>query len=199
MQLASPLLSVSKLLYYWQSINSENKMDLTPKDGFPYYYKLGNTASLKQLFSSQSTFLLLESISEEKATYRYSSEKWSIKQVVGHIADHERIKTYRAFLFSRQMEVQLWGYDQDTLVNNSNFDNLCLSLLIDDLKNVRNATSSFIDTLFDRQLALRGNVGEYNATLEEYLVSIIGHEIHHINIIKEKYLCLKMNRPQVKL
>lgn len=109
-------------------------MDLTPKDGFSYYYKLGNTASLKQLFSAQSTFLLLESISEGKAKYRYSNEKWSIKQIVGHIADHERIKTYKAFLFSRQMKVQLWGYDQDTLVNNSNFDNLGLRLLIEDFK-----------------------------------------------------------------
>ncbi len=164
------------------------EMDLTPKDGFPYYYKLGNITSLRPLFLLQSTFLLLGSISEDKAKYRYGTDKWSIKQVVGHIADHERIKTYRAFIFSRQMEVQLWGYDQNTLVNNSNFDNLDLSVLIDDLKNVRNATISFINTLSKSQLTLEGYVGKHKVTLEEYLVSIIGHEIHHINIIKEKYL-----------
>lgn len=163
-------------------------MTLTAKDGFPYYFGLGNTSSLRQLFSEQSTFIFLESITDQKAIYRYAADKWSIKQVVGHIADHERIKSYRAFLFSRQMEVQLWGYDQDLLVNNSNFDNLDLGLLIQDFKNIRNATISFIDTLTKKQLSLVGHVGKHEVTLEEYLKSIIGHEIHHIKVIKKKYL-----------
>ena len=103
-------------------------MSLTAKDGFPYYFGLANTSSLRQLFSERSTFIFLESITDHKALYRYAADKWSIKQVVGHITDHERIKSFRAFLFSRQMEVELWGYDQDLLVNNSNFDNLDLGL-----------------------------------------------------------------------
>jgi|SRR5690242_3498349 uncharacterized damage-inducible protein DinB len=163
-------------------------MSLTAKDGFPYYFGLANTSSLRQLFSERSTFIFLESITDHKALYRYAADKWSIKQVVGHITDHERIKSFRAFLFSRQMEVELWGYDQDLLVNNSNFDNLDLGLLIQDFKNVRNATISFIDTLTKKQLSLAGKIGKREVTLEEYLKSIIGHEIHHIKIIKEKYL-----------
>ena len=163
-------------------------MTLTAIDGFPYYLGLVNTSSLRQLFSEHSTFNFLEPITDQKADYRYAADKWNIKQVIGHIADHERIKSYRAFLFSRQMEVQLWGYDQELLVNNSNFDNLDFALLLQDFKNVRNATSSFIDTLSKTQLSLVGHVGQHEVTLEEYLKSIVGHEIHHINIIKEKYL-----------
>ena len=86
------------------------------------------------------------------------------------------------------MEVQLWGYDQDLLVNNSNFDNLDLGLLIQDFKNVRNATISFIDVLTKKQLCLAGHIGKHAVTLEEYLKAIIGHEVHHIKIIKEKYI-----------
>ena len=163
-------------------------MTLTAKDGFPYYVGLVNTSSLRQLFSEHSTFIFLESITDQKADYRYEANKWSIKQVIGHITDHERIKSYRAFLFSRQMEVQLWGYDQNLLVNNSNFDNLDLGLLIQDFKNVRNASISFIETLTKKQLSLVGHVGKHEIKLEEYLKSIVGHEIHHINIIKKKYL-----------
>jgi uncharacterized damage-inducible protein DinB len=163
-------------------------MTLTARDGFPYYLELGNSSSLGQLFSEQARFIFLKSITDEKAAYCYAPGKWSIKQVVGHIADHERIKSYRAFLFSRQIETLLWGYDQNLLVSNSNFENLDLSLLIEDFKKVRNATSSFINTLTKKQLSLTGNIGTYRVTLEDYLKSIIGHEIHHINIIKEKYL-----------
>lgn len=163
-------------------------MKLTPKDGFPYYLALGNTDSLKKLFSSQTNFTFLESIGDERANYRYAKDKWSIKQVVGHITDHERISIYGAFLFSRQMDAQLWGYDQNALVDNSNFDGLNFGQLIEDFRNVRNAANSFISTLTEKQLVLRANVGGHTATLEEYLVSIIGHEVHHINIIKEKYL-----------
>ncbi|RYE38841.1 MAG: DinB family protein [Sphingobacteriales bacterium] len=148
---------------------------------------LENTSSLRDMFSKQSSFSFLEAITDQKANYRYAPGKWSVKQVVGHIADHERIKTYRAFLFSRQMEVQLWGYDQDLLVNNSNFQNLSLDLLIQDFKNVRHATIGFIDTLSQKQLSLVGFIGKQEVTLEAYLISIIGHEIHHINIIREKY------------
>lgn len=160
-------------------------MKYTPKDGFPYYLDFVENMDCQSLFASTSTFTFLGSISEEKAAYRYAPGKWSIKQVVGHITDHERIKTFRAFLMSRNESVQLWGYDQDALVNNSRFEELTLQQLVTDFMSVRKASISFLQALSKSQLKIRGMAKQYEVTLEDFLKSIIGHEMHHIRIIKE--------------
>jgi len=162
-------------------------MKYTPKDGFPYYYDLAKNEDCRTLFSSPTTFTFLKTINDEKATYRYAPNKWNIKQIVGHITDHERIKIFRAFLLSRKESVQLWGYDQNALVDNSRFNELTYQQLMTDFANVRKATNSFIDTLSEGQLKLKGSARQYEVSLEDFLKSIIGHEIHHVNIIKEKY------------
>jgi uncharacterized damage-inducible protein DinB len=163
-------------------------MKYIPKDGFPYYLDFVKKSNYLSIFTSDSTFTFLNSISEEKALYRYEENKWSIKQIVGHITDHERIKTFRAFLMSRNDKVELWGYDQNLLVKNSRFEELTFSQLLTDYKNVRKATISFIESLSQSQLNIKGWAKQYEITLEDFVKSIIGHEIHHTNIIKEKYL-----------
>jgi len=131
---------------------------------------------------------LLESIGDEQACYRYAPGKWNIKQIVGHITDHERIMTYRALRFSRRDTTQLSGYDQALFVENSRFDELSLQQLLTDFKNVRAATNSFIGCLSEWQLHLKGFAWKYELTVEEFLKATVGHEIHHINIIKDRYL-----------
>ncbi|MFK7904137.1 MAG: DinB family protein [Chitinophagales bacterium] len=163
-------------------------MSYKPEDGFPYYFELTKGNDLNTLFTSLSTFTLLKPINEEMARYRYASDKWSIKQIVGHITDHERIKMFRAFQLSRNEKVQLWGYDQNFLVENSRFEELTMQQLVTDFTNVRKASISFIDTLSERQLKIRGWARQYEISLEAFLKSIIGHEIHHIKIIKAKYI-----------
>lgn len=163
-------------------------MKYTPKDGFPYYFDLVKNEDCTSLFSSLSTFTFLNSITAEKAEYRYAPNKWSIKQIVGHITDHERIKIFRAFLLSRNESVQLWGYDQNVLVNNSRFEELPFEQLKTDFLNVRKASISFMKALSESQLKIKGIAQHYEITLEDFLKSIIGHEIHHIDIIKERYM-----------
>ncbi len=163
-------------------------MRYTPQDGFPYYFELAQEQELSALFASMNTNALLASIDEEKATHRYAPGKWSIKQIVGHITDHERIKMFRAFQLSRKEEVELWGYDQETLVNNSRFDELTFQQLLTDYVNVRKASQSFVNTLSIDQLAIKGWARQYKISLEDFLKSVIGHEMHHLNIIKERYL-----------
>ena len=158
------------------------------EDGFPYYIELIEKLNYRQLFSSQENLTLLGSISEVQATYRYAQNKWSIKQIVGHIADHERIMMYRALRFSRKDTTQLSGYDQNLFVENSRFDELTLKQLVTDLKNVRNASNSFMLSLSESQLNLKGFAWKYELTVEEFLKATIGHEMHHIDIIKRRYL-----------
>lgn len=163
-------------------------MKYSPKDGFPYYYDLVKDMDYKYLFIESSTVSFLSTISKDKADYRYAPNKWSVKQIIGHITDHERIKVFRAFLMSRKESVELWGYDQDALVDNSRFNEQTLKQLITDFKNVRQASISFVESLSKNQLKLKGFARQYEITLESFLKSIIGHEKHHINIIKNKYL-----------
>lgn len=162
-------------------------MGYVPKDGFLYYFDLVRNTDYEQLFSSSSTFTFLDSIDEKKAAYRYAPGKWSIRQIVGHVTDHERIKMFRAFLLSRNEPVELWGYDQNTLVENSRFDEMTFRQLITDFQNVRNASISFVNGLSKSQLNRKGMAGQYEITLRDFLMSIVGHEIHHMNIIKERY------------
>jgi len=163
-------------------------MKFTPSDGFPYYFDLVKDEKVFSLFSSDSTINILKAINDEKAAHRYEPNKWSVKQVVGHITDHERIKMFRAFQLSRNENVQLWGYDQDLLVKNSRFDDLKIEFLVSDFRNVRAASLSFIQSLSEEQLKRKGSARQYEITLEDFLKSIIGHERHHLEIIKEKYL-----------
>lgn len=163
-------------------------MYYTPEQGFPYYYELAKEGEVQSMYSSTPTLTLLQTIKEEIANYRYAPDKWSIKQIIGHITDHERIKMFRAFQLSRKEIVQLWGYDQDFLVMNSRFYELSEQILLTDYINVRKASSSFIETLSPEQLKIKGMARKCEITLEEFLKSIIGHEKHHLNIIKEKYL-----------
>ena len=163
-------------------------MNYTAAGGFPYYFAVASDQPLTELFAGTETYELLNNISEQQALYRYASGKWSIKQVVGHITDHERIKMSRAFELSRQLPIELWGYDQELLVQNSRFDELSLELLLKDYLNVRRASQSFVAGLSDQQLQLKGKARSHEVTLEGFLRSVVGHERHHLRIIATRYL-----------
>ena len=160
------------------------------EDGFPYYISLLGDRNFKQQFLLRDNIILLESLSEENANYRYAQNKWNIKQIIGHISDHERIMIYRVLRFSRKDTTQLLGYDQDNFVYNSNFNDLTFQKLLEDYKNVRNASNSFIANLSASQLAFKVQAWKFELTIEDFLKATIGHEIHHFNVVKEKYLNL---------
>ena len=163
-------------------------MKYSINDGFPYYIELLGDTDYQQKILAKEAINLLGPLTEEKAGYRYAADKWSIKQIIGHITDHERIMTYRALRFSRKDKTPLPGYDQNLFVDNSRFDEQPASQLIQDFENVRNATISFMNSLSPEQLALTGTAWKYELTVEEFLKATIGHELHHLEIIKQKYL-----------
>lgn len=163
-------------------------MALTVSDGFPYYISLTGSTDVRQLFQSETNFKLLGSLSDAQVNYRYAPGKWSIKQIIEHMTDHERIMTYRALRFSRKDTTLLPGYDQDLLVENGRANDLSLADLLDDFRNVRQATKSFIKNLAPDQFKLTGKAWKFELTVEEFLRATIGHELHHMAIIQEKYL-----------
>jgi DinB superfamily len=162
-------------------------MALTPSDGFPYYIGLLQDKDYLAVLKSESNINALTALSEDKASFRYAPGKWSIKQVVGHMTDHERIMMYRALRFSRNDDTQLPGYDQDVLVDGANFDNVLFKDLMDDFRNVRMSTLSFIKTLSPQQFLNKGKAWKFEITVSDVLKATAGHELHHINILRERY------------
>ncbi len=163
---------------------------MTPdiSSGFPYYISLVGSADYKRLFRSEDNFHFLSSLTSGQWERRYAAGKWSIKQIVGHLTDHERIMTCRILRFSRKDATPLPGYDQELFVANSRFDELSSADVLQDFKNVRAATLSLMNSFSDEQLQLKGKAWRFELTVEEYLKATIGHEIHHINVIRERYL-----------
>lgn len=96
--------------------------------------------------------------------------------------------TYRMLRFSRNDATILPGYDQDLSVENSRFDEQSSEQLLTDFENVRNATISFIQSLSKEQLQRTGLAWKFEMTVEEFLRAIIGQELHHIEVIKDRYL-----------
>jgi uncharacterized damage-inducible protein DinB len=163
-------------------------MQLTPADGFRYYISLVPDDEVQTLFKASENTELLASLTEKDSAHRYAPEKWSIKQIVGHLADHERIMIYRALRFSRKDKTVLPGYDQELFVKSAHFDELPYTLLLEDFRNVRKSTITFIEGLTEHQLAEKGTASKYEVSVSDVLKATIGHELHHIKILKERYL-----------
>lgn len=145
------------------------------------------STNCKELFLSEEKIKLLETITEEQANFKYGPEKWSLKQVVGHMTDHERIMTYRALRVSRKDETPLLGYDQNVYVANSSSNILPFKNVLQDYKNTRKASISFMDCLLEEQWNLKGQIWKFNLSVEEIMRAIIGHDAHHFNVLLEKY------------
>lgn len=131
---------------------------------------------------------LLSKITEDNANYRYAPDKWSLKTVIGHIADVERLWNYRILRIARSDVRELPGYDRDIFAEMSAYDNLPLSKVLNDYCAVRNSTVSLIDNLTVEAFTRLGEFNDHALSVRAIIYIIVGHETHHINIIKAKYL-----------
>ena len=131
---------------------------------------------------------VLHHISQEKSLHRYAPGKWSIKEVLGHLIDAERIFTYRALRFARNDQTPLPGFDQDPYVASANFDAHRWDDLIAEFEHVRRSTILFFRALTPEQ-TLRSGTASQNAISVRALGYIIaGHELHHMGVLRERYL-----------
>ena len=136
---------------------------------------------------SRETIALLK-LASSKAEFRYAPEKWSVKEVLGHINDTERIMTYRALRIARGDKTPIEGFEQDDYISGGNFGQRSLSDMIDEFAAVRQATLSLFQHL-DAECAARSGTANKNEISARALAFIIaGHELHHRRILQEKYL-----------
>jgi len=150
------------------------------------------------LVGSEDIILLLERQAAETATlfhsasaradFRYAPGKWSVKEMLGHVNDTERIMVYRALRVARGDKTPIEGYEQDDYVRNGNFGRRTLADLIEEFADVRTATVSLFRHL-DAETGLRRGIANKNEISARALAYIIaGHELHHRRVLKAKYL-----------
>ncbi len=131
---------------------------------------------------------LLRSIPEDRGTHRYEAGKWSIKQIVAHLVDTERILSYRALCFSRGEREPLPGYEEDAYVAESEADRRSLAALNAELELARASTIALFAGMSEPQLDRRGVANGVESDARSYGFILAGHEAHHLTVIRQRYL-----------
>ena len=134
------------------------------------------------------TLVLVRSISEEKAETRYAPGKWSIKEVIGHLIDSERVFAYRALRFSRNDQTELPGFDENDYVRNAAFGECRLANLATEFEYLRRANLHFFRHLSQEAWLQRGKANGNEVTVRALAYIIAGHERHHREILRTRYL-----------
>jgi hypothetical protein len=136
----------------------------------------------------EETLGLLSSLTEEQGAFRYAPGKWSILQVIAHIADNERIQAYRLLRFARGDATALPGYDQDQYVEDGPYDSWTLPQAAADYSAVRQATLTLLRGLRPEDWKREGVANNLKHSVLLLACVISGHEQHHLNILRERYL-----------
>lgn len=159
----------------------------------PYYEKyvsLVPAGDVVEILEGQmaETRALLRGLSEEQGASRYEPGKWSVKELVGHLVDGERVFAYRALRFARGDRTPLPGFEQDDYVAGGNFDARTLADLTDELEQVRRATLALLRPLDAEAWRRRGTASDNEVSVRALAHIIAGHELHHLRILRERYL-----------
>lgn len=134
-----------------------------------------------------TTVAFLKSIPEEKGDYAYGEGKWSLKQVIIHIADTERVFAYRALTIARGDNTPLPGYDENIWADNCAAEKRTLADVVEEFFSVRQSTIHLVKS-FDEEMFLRkGTTNNNPASVVALLYFIAGHELHHLKVLKERY------------
>ena len=164
-----------------------------PGENVPYYDRYislvpGNDVLAALDEQRRQMLLLLSGRTEADGDLRYAPDKWSLKEVLGHVNDTERIMSYRALRISRGDATPIEGYEQDDYVRNGPFGRSSLADLIEDYIAVRRATVSLLRNLDEAAWTRRGVANKNEVTVRALAYIIAGHELHHRRILEEKYL-----------
>ncbi len=154
---------------------------LLPEDGMLLKHLWDNFIAAKQL---------IYSLPKKMLYHRYAEGKWSIKEVLVHIVDDERIFAYRALCFARREQMGLFGFDQDAYALHSQADERDLDNIFEEYEAVRKSTIALFNGLPEDSLICLGKgSGSFSgATVRAMAYHLAGHEQHHINLIRERYI-----------
>ncbi len=154
-----------------------------------YVSKVEGNSGLEQLESQISDVLsALSGLDDERARYRYEPGKWSIKELLGHMVDTERVFAYRAMCLARGEKAPLPGMDQDDYVTGTNFDARSLSSLLEEYEYQRRSTLALLSSLSEEEASRAGVASDVPVSVRALAYIIAGHEAHHLGVLRERYL-----------
>ncbi len=153
-------------------------IDLVPK---------GNILQILEKQNAQFCEFMAQ-VKEEKANYRYAKNKWSIKEVIAHLIDVELVFMYRALRFSRKDSTNLPGFEQDDYIKNSDLSNLTLSELVEQFYYMRKASRAMFSSFPEKMWKNSGTANDQPASVRAIAHIMVGHVIHHMKVIHQKYL-----------
>lgn len=130
----------------------------------------------------------LSEIPEDKENYRYAPGKWSIKEIIGHLIDTERIFGYRALSFARKEKTPLPSFEENDYVAAANFEKRSFYNLVHEYNLVRESHLALFKSFDEQALSQVGNANGNNMTVRAIIFTIAGHELHHLQVIRERYL-----------
>ncbi|WP_369994894.1 DinB family protein [Winogradskyella sp.] len=166
---------------------------LTTEEYHPYYEGYINKATSIGIKEGLQTNLkeimdFLSKLPKEKEDYAYAKGKWTVKDILLHIIDAERVFAYRALRIGRGDETPLAGFEQDDYVEQGKAANRSFESLIEEYESVRKATISLFKSFDDKTLLLMGKASGSSVSVRALGYIITGHENHHMQVIKERYL-----------
>ena len=164
-----------------------------PTEHAPYFSKYVTLVAEGDIIETleqqiESSLSLLRTIPPDKANFRYAPDKWSVKQLLGHMIDAERIISYRALCFARNDQTPLPGYEQNDYVRNADFDSRNLAEMAEEFATVRRATIQLFRPLNETEWLRRGTANENEISVRALAYIIAGHELHHMGVLRSRYL-----------
>lgn len=157
---------------------------------FNNYIKLVISDDILATLTKQGldTKAFLDTLTEEKGNHRYAPGKWTIKELIGHLCDAERIFAYRALRFARKDKTKLSSFEQDDYVAAADFNSQTLSDLTSELFLIRKSNMALFNTFNSDILEQRGFSGSAELSVKDVLYIIAGHQIHHMKVLHERYI-----------
>lgn len=138
--------------------------------------------------SAEAAQTLIGTIPEEKGIYRYAEGKWSIKELIGHMMDAERIFAYRALRFARNDHTPLAGFEENNYAPEANAHARTLEQLVREMQNLRTTTLDLFSSFTPEMLTRTGTANNSLVSVVNIGYIIAGHETHHCSVLKQRYL-----------
>jgi hypothetical protein len=140
------------------------------------------------LFSLVEMTGIIESIDEKKGEYFYQPGKWSIKEVLCHVIDAERIFAYRALRFARNDKTPLSGFEEDDYAPEANAHQRTFAQIVSEMKNLRTSSVDLFRSFTDEMLSRKGKANNVEVSVKNLGYIIGGHMLHHRQVLLERYL-----------
>lgn len=169
---------------------------MIPKNEYAAYFEhymqlvaVKNRSIIENLQHSQQEFdSVMRNLLEEKHSFSYAAGKWTLKELIQHIIDTERIFCYRALCFARNDKTALPGFDQDIFVDYGNANQLNYFDLLDEMATLRKSSIQLFQSFSEEALLRIGVASENEMSVRALGYLFSGHQMHHLNIVKERYL-----------